>query len=455
MASAAVVPALASEPTPGVPAASESTDAAAAANHADPLPALGSAQSSAQSSAVCAAVPQGAAPTLAGDLAQQCRSSLRAVPVVALCYAVGWANFAARDALDGSDPVLVGAVAFRVWWEAAVCLAKTPVQGATYLRRKPLMLVVEGATWSVAWGVGALDGLHPLWVFFVALVLSTFGSSKCYDGWSVRAALWDASTAVAAIWVAFVGVACYIAVATSVEDGAAEVLVTGVLYPLLQAALKLVFLTVLVKQDYFSAENADALFAEIARMLEIVLSTPCFVGVLLIGASQSFATSAALAFLCEIVGVAATVARFSPKLYKAEARLAEASLQRVGASHAERRSSTALLERLARDRRRLATKIANEEWAEKIVILVSAPLALALTDTLTATEIAVRVLVLFVFEVVVDAAKTRVCHRFGVQVRDVAVRPGVWGTLVCVATFVMAAWALSVGVALPALVGGA
>ena len=87
---------------------------------------------------------------MAWGMGGRLQNVLHVLPVVALCYAVGGANFAVRDAVVPTDSaLLVGTAATWAWFEAYVCLTKAPVLGVAYLRRKPLMLLVEGGAWAV------------------------------------------------------------------------------------------------------------------------------------------------------------------------------------------------------------------------------------------------------------------------------------------------------------------
>ena len=100
MATAVAPSPAASDAAPSPAAASDPAADPAAAAAAD---AAEEVESSPQSS------PQ---PRPSSDLRDQCQNVLRVLPVVVLCYVIGWANFAVRDAVVPTDSaLLVGTVA--------------------------------------------------------------------------------------------------------------------------------------------------------------------------------------------------------------------------------------------------------------------------------------------------------------------------------------------------------
>ena len=390
-------------------------------------------------------------PTLLSDVLGQLSTWFYIVPVVLLCYGIGLCNFVVLNyfsAVD-SDAVMLGTVAFRAWYEVCVCTIKTPIHGIEYLRRKPLVLLVEGVAWTafvIAFWVFGVGGVHSLWIMYLALWLSTAATTMFFENIRAKKAACISTIDITVIAVGFAIGAGYIAAAVTITNPVLEVVATGVLYPFLKVSLKLLALGMMAKQA------GSATLDGITRSVEIALSLPCFVAVLQVDSDASFAASAALAFACELACVGFTMARNSRVGFKAEARAKDASLHSINAARGHKvgsyrmKSSTALMDTLVAQRLCLGVKLSNEAYAEKMLVMVAAPLAMLFSPKLTAQAVAVRTTVLFATEVAVDVAKTRICRRFDVVICNV--RPGVLGWVSCVASYVATAWTLSVGVAL-------
>ena len=107
-------------------------------------------------------------------------------------------------------------------------------------------------------------------------------------------------------------------------------------------------------------------------------------------------------------------------------------------------------------RQQIAIKIANEEWAESLLVFVTPPLALALVQfgSVSVTfnpsiyEMGIRMLCLFALEIVSNTIKQRICHRFKIYVSYVQIEIDAVGIATCLMVFLVTASALCVGLVL-------
>lgn len=250
----------------------------------------------------------------------------------------------------------------------------------------------------------------------------------------------------------------YLLLATSLTNFALEILLLGVIFPMTQMMLRVIFFRVAVgnykrlrsasdeKVDLGSAKaaedaaeaeaNKEAFLGDLYMVVEVFLALPGFVGLFLLTETRTFLSACSLSLFLEVVGLLLTVRAYSNERLAAFVQQLE-STDGVKAGHEQLGPGVGGAgdgNGLVALKRKLAIRIANEEFGEKNALFAAAVLVLAINvksapDTLVA--ILWKVGTGVVLEALADLAKHRVAWSYGIYCSNVETRLSVYtaGTL--------------------------